>query len=277
MEGKRAAMIDLDAYFSRIDHAGDCHSNHEVLEALHLAHATHIPFENLDILLGRRVSLDLESVQNKLILRRRGGYCFEQNRLFSAVLEQLGFNVTQLLARVHWDTAQILPRTHMVLKVDMEEESSWLADVGFGCQGLMKPLLFVSGQVTNQYLWTYRLVEDEGLWHLQSLQGDLWRDLYAFTQERQFPVDFEMANHYVSTHPSSRFVQTLTVQRPTPTARYMMHNNELTAICGSSRDIQIIPDEDVVGVLRDLFGLDFPVGTQFKSQAGRLEECLGET
>jgi hypothetical protein len=123
--------IDLDAYFTRIGYAGVRRPIMETLRALHLAHATHIPFENLDVLLGRRILLDLESLQTKLVRGRRGGYCFEQNALFAAVLERLGFTVTRLAARVRMGVTRVLPRTHVALAVDVDG-GSWLADVGFG-------------------------------------------------------------------------------------------------------------------------------------------------
>ena len=123
-----ADALDLPAYLERIGYAGDLNPSRSVLEALHLAHATHIPFENLDILLGRPIRLDLASLQAKLVKDRRGGYCFEQNLLFSAVLRQLGFSVTSLAARVRYRTTTLLPRTHMLLLVDLAGER-WLADV----------------------------------------------------------------------------------------------------------------------------------------------------
>src|SRR5574342_262407 len=92
--------LDLDAYLERIGYTGGLKPDLDVLEAIHLAHATHIPFENLDILLKRPIALDLASLQAKLVAARRGGYCFEQNLLFSAVLQRLGFSVTQYAARV---------------------------------------------------------------------------------------------------------------------------------------------------------------------------------
>src|SRR6266446_572930 len=107
--------IDLDAYLGRIHHAGRLARTKDALDALHLAHATHIPFENLDILLGKPIRLDLASLQAKMIHGRRGGYCFEQNTLLAAVLEQSGFRVTKLAARVRFGAPRHLPRTHVLL------------------------------------------------------------------------------------------------------------------------------------------------------------------
>ena len=265
---------DLDSYFDRVLYSGDCQANYQVLETLHLAHASHIPFENLDILLGRRIHLDLESLLAKLVRSRRGGYCFEQNLLFAAVLEQLGFQVTRLAARVRRGASRLLPRTHMLLKVDLDGVP-WLADVGFGGEGLLKPLPLISGQVTRQYLWSYRVIEETGLWVLQSLLGDVWQDLYAFTVERQFLVDYEMANHYVSTFPASRFVQTLTVQLPTPGARYLLQGCEYQVLRGSVTESRMIKDDNLLQTLAESFGLKFPAGTRFRSQVPRLERLLG--
>src|SRR5690349_15099497 len=128
--------LDLDAYLDRIGYAGPRLPTRRVLEGLHLAHTTHVPFENLDILLGRPIRLDLDSLQAKLVRDRRGGYCFEQNTLFAAGLEQMGFAVTRLAARVRFGASRLLPRTHMLLRVDVEGEP-FLADVGFGGSGLL--------------------------------------------------------------------------------------------------------------------------------------------
>src|ERR1700756_4948956 len=98
--------MDLKAYSARIGYTGAFAPTAETLAELHLAHATHIPFENADILLGRPIRLDQESLQAKLVAQRRGGYCFEQNLLFAAALEELGFRVTRLAARVRYEATR---------------------------------------------------------------------------------------------------------------------------------------------------------------------------
>ena len=195
--------LDLDAYFRRIGYAGSRAPSRATLDALHLAHATHIPFENLDILLGRPIRLDLDSLQAKLVAGRRGGYCFEQNRLFAAALEALGFAVTPLAARVRFGATSIRPRTHMTLQVEVDG-GRVLADVGFGVYGLLLPVSLEDPGESRQFAWTYRVADDAGLHVLQLRDGEAWTNLYAFTLERHFPVDYEMASHYTSTHPSSR-------------------------------------------------------------------------
>ena len=220
--------LDLQAYLRRIGYQGAVEPTRRVLEALHLAHATHIPFENLDILLGRPIALDLASLQAKLVARSRGGYCFEHNLLFAAVLREFGFEPTLLAARVRFRTTAVLPRTHMLLLVE-GEGSRWLADVGFGGEGLLLPVPFGNGEEARHYAWTYRVIEEAGAgtWILQSRRNDAWLDLYAFTLEPQQAVDYEIANHYMSTHPDSRFVQTLTVQLPGTQRRMILRNRDL--------------------------------------------------
>ncbi len=131
--------LDLAAYLQRVGYGGSLDPTLETLRALHLAHTSAIPFENLDIPLGRGISLELADLQAKLVASRRGGYCFEQNALFAAVLESLGFKLLRLAARVRFGATEIRPRTHMLLEVEVDNEP-WLADVGFGCAGLRFPI-----------------------------------------------------------------------------------------------------------------------------------------
>ncbi|HEV3339767.1 MAG TPA: arylamine N-acetyltransferase [Pirellulales bacterium] len=262
------ADLDIEAYCQRIGYAGLREATLPVLEEIHLAHATHIPFENLDIQLGRPIAIDLPSIQGKLVGARRGGYCFEQNTLLAAALEQLGFEVTRLAGRVRLNATRILPRTHMLLRVQAAGEE-WLADVGFGTGGLLKPLRIRPDDVSQQFSWSFRLVQEGTFWRLQSLREGTWQDLYVFTLEPHYAIDFEMANHYVSTHPASRFVQTLAVQKQSPGKCYLLRNRELTVIEGQTTSVrQIGDDESLLAVLAETFGLEFPPGTRFKCLTG---------
>jgi len=255
--------LDLEAYLGRIGYSGRLQPVPAVLEAIHLAHATHIPFENLDILLKRPIRLDLASLQAKLVTGGRGGYCFEHNLLFSAVLQRLGFSVRQLAARVLYGSRRKLPRTHILLLVDVEG-ATWLADVGFGLEGLLLPVPFGSSREAHQFAWTYRAVEAGGEWILQSLRDDSWTDLYSFSLEPYLAVDFEPANHYTATHPDSRFVRTLTAQLPTPEVRYLLRNRELVLDHGKEVTRRVLADDDeLLAVLAETFGLRFPAGTRF--------------
>jgi len=258
-------LLDLDAYLRRVDYAGALQPTAAVLGALHLAHATHIPFENLDVLLGRPVRLDLASLQDKLVAGGRGGYCFEHNLLLAAVLGKLGFDVKLVAARVRHRGDKDLPRTHMLLMVNVEG-ADWLADVGFGGEGLLLPVPFTAGRETRHYAWTYRVIEEkQGLWLLQSRRQEAWANLYCFTLEPQTAADCDMANHYTSTHPDSPFVHTLTAQLPTPAARHVLRNRELVTDGGGGNVARrmLKGDEELLDVLAGTFGLRFPAGTRF--------------
>ena len=158
----------------------------------------------------------------------------------------------------------------MLLLVEAEDER-WLCDVGFGAEGLLLPMMFDDALESRQFAWSYRLLTDGGRWTLQSRRGEAWRDLYAFTLEPQERVDYEVANHYVSTHPASRFVQTLTAQLATPAARHTLRDFELEVDSGHAVERRTIEGEtERLTLLAETFGLRFPPGTQFRTRtAGR--------
>jgi N-hydroxyarylamine O-acetyltransferase len=256
--------LDLDAYLERIGYGGRVEPTVGCLHELHLAHVTSIPFENLDILLGRPIRLDLESVQRKLVRDRRGGYCFEQNALFATALERIGFAVTRLAARVHGGSGG---RTHMVLRVDVEG-ASWLADVGFGGGSVLHPVRLDPGTVVDQYGWRFRLVDHGGATTLQARRPEGWVEFYAFTLEPQLPVDYEIANHYTSTHPDSPFTRTLTVQRTSPDRSWILRDRTLFELTPSAETETTITDEELLAVLAGRFEISLPEGTRLVSLEG---------
>lgn len=254
--------FDLDSYLTRTGYTGPLTPTREVLTDLHQAHATHIPFENIDVLLGRPPRLDLESLQAKLVRDRRGGYCFEQNLLLAAMLERVGFRVTRLAARVWYRTTRRLPRTHMLLLVDLPD-SRMVADVGFGGSGLLHPVPLQDGAISQQFAWAYRLVRCDDTWMLQAYDGDGWADLYEFSEEPHDPIDYEPANHFVATHPSSPFTCTLTAQRITPQVRYALRNRDLTTDRGNGVvESRTVSDDELLTILDQTFGLRLPLGTR---------------
>jgi N-hydroxyarylamine O-acetyltransferase len=255
--------LDLEAYLARIGYAGPLQPDAATLVALHEAHVGSIPFENLDVLLQRPIRLDLAGVQAKLVAARRGGYCFEHGPLFAAVLERLGLAVTTLAARVRMGAPVLRPRSHMLLKVEIGAQS-WLADVGFGGQGLLQPMPMAAGATADGPGVRYRLAAEDGVLVLQGDLGQGWLDFYAFTQERQFPCDYEVSNHFTATHPNSPFTGTLTAQLTRRTERLILKNRtlEIWTPHGEQR-IAIADDAALVEVLMERFGLVFPAGTRF--------------
>lgn len=145
---------DLDAYFARIKYVGPRNADLETFQELHLCQLKSIPFENLNIHIGRKISSDPKAVEDKLLRSKRGGYCFEQNVLLLHVLRALGYKVTPLTARVLMGkpTDRVSGLTHILLRVECEGRS-WLADVGFGHYGPPKPLLLdFNGNYSNIFV-----------------------------------------------------------------------------------------------------------------------------
>jgi N-hydroxyarylamine O-acetyltransferase len=208
--------FDLERYLKRIglENGGERPSA-KLLARLHRAHVTTIPFENLDPHRGVPVSLERGALFDKLVSRRRGGYCFEQNLLFTCALESLGFDVAIHLARVRTGLTPgaVRPRSHLVVRV-LADESLWQADVGFGRGALLEPIRWGPGGPWTQSGWRFRVVQDGGdEYVLQAYEQAEWRDQYSW-EPRPVPlVDVEVSNWHTCTHPSSRFVTGLIVAR----------------------------------------------------------------
>lgn len=251
--------LELASYYERIGLDEPIHEpTLEALRSLHAAHLEAIPFENLDQRLGRPVGIDLESLQKKIVRDRRGGYCFEQNTLFAAVLRELGFEVSTLEARVRPPGATaVLPRTHMILMVEIDERE-WLADVGFGGNGIFLPVPF-DAQRSTQAGEEYEVVPEEGdVLVLRGTVSGEWRDMYAFRTEPAHPVDFELAHYYTATHPTSKFRTTLTVQRSTRTARHALRGRGYTRTGTDPVSRTDLTDEEAFELITTVLGLDVP-------------------
>ena len=253
--------VNLDAYFDRVQYAGAREASLGTLRVLHALHPAAIPFENLDPLLGRRVRLDLGAVQGKLLVSRRGGYCYEHNGLFAAVLTALGFRVTRLAARVIYGRPNPANarRSHMLLLVDMAE-GTFLADVGFGGQSPSAPLRLDTTVEQRTPHGAYRISRQNDRFELAAEVDGEWRGLYRFTLEEQTPEDYEMANWYVSTHPDSEFTTQLFVARHPPAKRLTLLGNQFTirAIDGASKTRMLASAEEIADVLEREFQIHLP-------------------
>ncbi len=221
--------IDLDAYLQRVGWHGGVAADEATLRGLAVAHVAAVPFENLNPLLGLPVELDTPALERKLVHDGRGGYCFEQNLLFAAVLRTIGFEVSGLIARVLWQHPEeaVTAQTHMLLRVELGGES-WLADVGFGNQVLTGALRLQADVAQPTGHEPFRLVERDGEWRMQSLVHGQWLSLYRFDLRPSQMVDYVVANHYVSTHAASRFPHNLIVARTTADRRMSLLNHEYT-------------------------------------------------
>jgi N-hydroxyarylamine O-acetyltransferase len=256
--------VDLAAYFARTGHSGSRAPTRATLAALVYRHTLSIPFENIDAYLGRRVSLKPQAVFDKLVRRRRGGWCFEQNLLLGEVLRALGFDVTDLAARVLLgrDVNDITPRSHRVLMVRLEGRS-WLADVGFGAQLTPTDVLdfaLESAQPTPH--GAYRLLDIGGERRLEAEVAGQWLPLFRFDLQPQRPIDFEAANFQLVHDPASHFTQRLGVSLVTPEGRHGLRGRELTFIDRSGHTTRRELDTPrVIAALDEVFGLELDAGT----------------
>jgi N-hydroxyarylamine O-acetyltransferase len=259
--------INVDAYFKRIGYTGPRRASVEALHAIAQCHATSIPFENLDVLLGRGIDVSPAAVERKLVRERRGGYCFEQNHLLLLVLRALGFDVAPLSARVRWQYPRdfIPARTHLFLRVLIAGEP-WLADVGVGGISLTSAIrLNFEGEQPTPHE-TRRIVREGGRFFHQVRLGEEWNDVCEFTGEEMPPIDRELANWWTSTNPNSKFRQNLMVARAgADGTRFTINNREFTHRQGAKiierRDLAT--GDELLGLLARHFDLHFPAGTRF--------------
>jgi N-hydroxyarylamine O-acetyltransferase len=207
----------LQAYLNRIKFDEKPEVSLEILRKLHMHHVMAVPFENLTVYQKEAVSLDLHDLFNKVVTKKRGGYCFELNSLFAFLLEEIGFEVDYHLARVYRDGYAESGKTHRVNTVLLEGQR-YLCDVGFG------------GNETYQL----ETVSKEGV-----------TPLYAFTLESCINADFEIANHFTATFPESFFRQVLISTRPINNGRISLLDRELTIRSGQEKIVKVFdsPEE----------------------------------
>jgi N-hydroxyarylamine O-acetyltransferase len=259
--------VKLDAYFQRTGHTGGTRPTLDTLHALSAAHVAAIPFENLDVVLGLGIDLADEAVDDKLISRRRGGYCFEQNTLFLRVLRELGYDATPIGARVRIGRTreETPPRTHVFLRVHLGGKT-YLADVGVGGLSLTSALELVPDVEQPTPHETRRLVQSDGRWFHQALLGDTWSDVCEFTLDPMPEIDRVVGNWYTSTHPSSHFRHRLIAARALPRGgRLTLLNRELSRRHPDSGLVttQLESMAAVVRALGEHFGLELPADTVF--------------
>jgi len=240
-----------------------------LLNALITGHLGHIPFENLDALLGRRVAIDVPAVFEKLVHQGRGGYCFELNTLFCAGLKALGYAVTPLAARVRWNVPETTPTglSHMLLRVEVAHES-YIADVGFGgptpdrALSLSLPLSPPPDEETPYRLLPVPPAAAGTSFHCHDLavrdatvDESGWRVMYRFDLTPQPQIDFVARNWYVSTHPDSHFTRSLMVARTDGNTRLSLGNGSLTerAPDGSVRKCELASADTVIDTLSARF------------------------
>lgn len=252
--------FDWQRYRTRIglDTALCC--DKQTLLALIEHHARAIPFENVDTLAGRCSSLDFDTLHSKMVLQRRGGYCYEQNSLFMYLLRDLGFEVEALEARAlagSLDPSRAT-RNHMALEVVVDGKR-YLVDVGFGSSAPLAPIEFGAGAQRCSDGTVYRLTAELDCWLLQIDGGGSWHDTYRVEPSRPRAVDLEVGHWYVSHHPEFFLRRNLVVGRAVTGGRLTLFNRQLKRRHGATGEVDessLSSRAEVGDVLRDGFNLD---------------------
>jgi N-hydroxyarylamine O-acetyltransferase len=253
----KSDIFDLDSYFKRSNYKGSTEASEGTLRDIHIAHTLNIPFENLDVFYRKPILLDGASLHKKIVKERRGGYCFEMNGIFSLVLQEMGFKVTNLLARVTIDGIHYTTKTHQAILVETGG-NRWLADVGFGNDGIIAPLILEENTEQKQFAHTYRIIRHSTLGYVLQKKGeDGYNPLYAFTLDECSPEDFLMSNHFTSTFPESFFIKMRMCTMPTKDGRITLTDDHFKVVEENNvSDISIKNEYEFNAVLKDHFGLD---------------------
>lgn len=260
--------MEVRTYLDRLGYRGSREATAESLRALHTAHTFAVPFENLDIHLRRTISLDPAVLYDKIVSRRRGGFCFELNGLFALLLERLGFSVRHLMARVVWGQTDVTPLSHRVLLVETGGEQ-WIADVGFGGNGLITAIPLAAGHEEQQYADRFRVMTAQDRqesaepvrthrpeYRIDCLVKDVWEPMYVFTTVSYLPVDYAYANYFHSHSPESVFTQKRLCTKPTPNGRIILQNRALKIrYDGKSQTEAVKTPEAYQAMLREHFGI----------------------
>lgn len=252
--------MNIPAYLNRLHYFLPVKPDAETLRGLQIAHMMNIPFENLDIGLKRPIKLGKEALWNKIIIQKRGGFCYELNGLFAWLLKQIGFDVTYLNARVfnHADELGI-DFDHLALLVKIPGDSThWLGDVGFG-DSFNEPLRMEDRDEQDQGLRAYRLEQtSKGYIVWQKNYYGSWERHYFFDlQPHQFPEEYEAACLYHQTSPASSFTRGSIISRATPVGRVSLEDGWLIVTTNGRREKRPLADkEEYQALLKEHFGIE---------------------
>ncbi|HEY3578991.1 MAG TPA: arylamine N-acetyltransferase [Pyrinomonadaceae bacterium] len=247
-------QMDVNTYLKRIDYDGPVEISAETLRKLQVAHLFNVPFENLSIHASEPIVLDDEALFAKIVERRRGGFCYEANGLFAALLRALGFDVSMLSAEVARGNGQFSPPfDHMALLVNLDRR--WLVDVGFG-DSFLEPLLLdtTSEQIQGDHAFK---IESEGQYRVVSRRnGEEWEPMYRFTLEPHEFADYEEMCRFHQTSPQSHFTQNRICSRATPAGRITLSGTRLIFTTNQGREERLLDSaNEYEEVLRDQFGI----------------------
>ena len=246
--------MNLDAYLTRIGYEGSLEPTLGTLQNLHRAHLLAVPYENLDIHLGRTLPLDETEIFDKLVTQRRGGWCFEMNGLFAWALRELGFAVTLLGAAVERVGSSVRKTDHLALLVALDEP--YLCDVGFG-DGVLEPLPLRAGRYRQEFL-DYELTCKDETWRFHNQPHGAARG-FSFTLEPRTLDSFAGMCHTLQTSPKSGFVRVTVCERFNKKGYSVLRGATLLEVTAAGTRERVLEGADDFGaVLREKFGLELP-------------------
>ena len=247
-------MIDPPAYLARIGYSGSTSPNSDTLRSLQRSHMLAVPFENLDISAGRVIICHESRFLHKIVNERRGGFCYELNGAFAALLRALGFQTTLLSARVPRGPSDGPEFDHLALRVDLEEP--WLVDVGFG-DSFLEPLRLISEVEQEQEVGKFRIHSKAGdTFVMQRFNAEKdWRAQYSFTLKPRALSDFAGMCHYHQTSPESHFTQKRICSLATADGRITLSDLTLLVTRNGKREERVLTESERNTVLRERFGV----------------------
>lgn len=249
-----ADNFDLHAYLERIGHTGAVAADRATVTALMRRQLQTVPFENLDVLAGKGISLAPEAIVDKIVGRRRGGYCYEVNGLFAMALAALGVPYRFVGCRPMTLPVR-RPRTHMAILAQLDSED-WLCDVGFGSYGMRAPMRLAASGPVRQDHDTFELGPLDAREYLFRAEVEgTWANQYSFDLSHHEWVDFMPANWLNSTYPDGLFMSHRIVMRQTPAGRMILFDNRLKTVTADAVAVRDLDEADIPAVLRDHFGL----------------------
>lgn len=248
--------MDINAYLKRINYRGSLTRTAETLRELHVAHLHAVPFENLSIHAAQPIVLADDALFAKIVERGRGGFCYELNGLFAALLRALGFDVMMLSAGVAKAEGGFGPDfDHMTLMVTLDKR--WLADVGFG-DSFLEPLLVDERGAQVQGRRAHQIVPDGAhLILMRRDEGDEWQAQYRFASQPHEYVDYDEMCRYHQTSPQSHFTKSRICSRATEEGRVTLSGMRLiiTSQSGGRRERTLLSEDEYAAVLREHFGV----------------------
>lgn len=252
-----ASNFELTQYLSRIQYQGTFTANADGLKALMQKQLFNVPFENLDVLAGKVISLVPEDIVNKIVQQQRGGYCYEVNGLFCMALQALDIPYQLVAARPMFYPVK-RPKTHMAVIATVEGQE-YLCDLGFGSYCIREPLnLADCNQSIQQGEDTFQLLKQGNEYILQALVDGTWIKQYGFNRCPVEFIDFAPANWMNSTHKDAIFTQKYLIVKFNPQGRTILLGDQLKQVIDKTTQVQTIQPADIKMVLREYFDLTLP-------------------